>query len=171
MISQKTFQIHPIGIIHTEASLEEVKKLWQEGVKGWIEVFPEYKEGIKGLEGFSHIMVFAWLHKRSEEGRKILRVRHRKLLKMGFDIRDLPEVGVFATDSPDRPNLIGLSIVKVEKIEDNKIYVDGLDLYDGTPVIDIKPLTPDRVPEKISVPEWYSRLIRMVKEKTGIERI
>ncbi len=169
--STEGFLVKPIGVIRTSYSREEIRALWQEGVTGYIEIYPEYKPGLKGLEGFSHIIVIVWLHERGEKGREVLQVKHRKLARMGVDEDLLPLVGVFATDSPDRPNLLGLSVLEVEKIKDNRIYVRDLDYYDGTPVLDIKPLTPDRIPESIRVPSWYEKLVELVYSKTGSKRI
>jgi tRNA-Thr(GGU) m(6)t(6)A37 methyltransferase TsaA len=168
----KGFIVYPVGVVRTRYSPDKIKSLWQTGVEGYIEVYPEYKDGLKGIEGFSHLILIVWLHKRSDEGRKVLLVRHRKLQRAGVSVEELPEVGVFATDSPDRPNFIGISIVHVKRIEGNRIYVDNLDYYDGTPVLDIKPFTPELVPEEeIRVPDWYKKLVELAVEKTGLPRI
>jgi tRNA-Thr(GGU) m(6)t(6)A37 methyltransferase TsaA len=97
---------------------------------GIVELFPEFKEGLRDLEGFSHIMLIYQFHK--SKG-------YRLLCRPFFD-----EVqrGVFATRAPARPNPIGISIVKVRKIRGNKIAVASLDVLDGTPLLDIKPYVP-----------------------------
>ena len=158
--------LKPIGIVHTQASEEEIKNSY-EGVSGYIEVFKEYEEGLDGIEGFSHIIVLAYLHRVSEEQRKVLKVRHRRLKRFGIRIDDLPEVGVFCTDSPHRPNPIALSIVELVKREGNILYIKGLDLFDGTPVLDIKAYTPDRCIENIETPWWHKELVKRIKEKLG----
>ncbi|WP_131160717.1 tRNA (N6-threonylcarbamoyladenosine(37)-N6)-methyltransferase TrmO [Aeropyrum pernix] len=126
------------------------------GVEGFIEVLPEYAPGLDGLAGFSHIIVIAYLHK--SKGRA-LRVRPRGLLRLGFRLEDLPEVGVFATDSPSRPNPLALTIARLLGIEGRRLRVSGLDLYDGTPVLDIKPYTPSRRVEDLTLPSWYKELL------------
>jgi len=158
--------LKPIGIVHTKLSDEEVKNSW-EGVEGVVEVFREYVKGLKGIEDFSHIIILAYLHKTKKEHKKVLRVRHRRLLRFGIKIEDIPEVGVFCTDSPHRPNPIALTIVELVKRDGRFLHVRGLDLFDGTPVLDIKPYTPDRVVEKINVPQWYKILEQRIFEKFG----
>jgi tRNA (Thr-GGU) A37 N-methylase len=71
---------------------------------------------------------------------------------------ELPWIGVLALDSPTRPNPIGLSLVSVVRIERNQIVVSGLDLFDGTPVLDIKPYKVTYRAEKFKLPDWHARL-------------
>lgn len=158
----------PIGYVKTSHSDEEVKNSLS-GVEGCIEVLEEFSEGLRGLEGFSHVIVVAYMHKVREEARKTLVVKPRRLLKLGFKLEELPEVGVFATDSPHRPNPIAVSILEVVKLERNKLYVRKLDLFDGTPVLDIKPYTPERCIDssKLSVPEWYKKIHEKVVQMCG----
>ena len=125
--------LKPIGYVRTERSDSEVSQSWPKGVPGRITLFPEYSAGLRGLEGFSHLIIVAWLHKVSEENRNVLKVRFRRFTRLGMRLEDLPEVGVFASNSPHRPNPIAISIVKVRKIDGDSVYVEGLDLYDGTP--------------------------------------
>ncbi len=158
--------LKPIGVVHTDASIEEIKGSYF-GVKGVIEVYPEYEEGLEYIEDFSHIILIAWLHHVTEEQRKVLKVRHRRLKRFGVEIDDLPEVGVFCTDSPHRPNPIALSIVRLVERKGRFLYVDGLDLFDGTPILDIKAYTPDRCIEDVEVPWWYSALEERVKRIFG----
>lgn len=160
----------PIGYVRTSFSDEEVKSSLR-GVEGYVEILEEYAGGLRGLEGFSHVILIAYMHKVSGEQRKTLLVKPRRLLRFGFKLKELPEVGVFATDSPHRPNPIALTIVELVEIRGNKLYVRELDLYDGTPVLDIKPYTPDRMvdPSKLSVPEWYAKLAREVRTRLGFD--
>ncbi|HDD26864.1 MAG TPA: tRNA (N6-threonylcarbamoyladenosine(37)-N6)-methyltransferase TrmO [Acidilobales archaeon] len=160
----------PIGVVKVRYSDEEVKDSWiRGGVDGVIEVFPEFEAGLEGIDGFSHLILIAWLHKVNDEQRKVLKVRHRRLLRFGIPYEDLPEVGVFCTDSPHRPNPIALTIVKLVKREGRFLYVEGLDLFDGTPILDIKAYTPDRAVHDLKVPEWYVRLGEKVKKYLGVE--
>ncbi len=156
----------PIGVVHVGLRDEDVKSSW-EGVEGVVEVFPQYEEGLDGIEGFSHIILITYLHKTTEEHRKVLKVKHRRLKRFGIKIDDIPEVGVFCTDSPHRPNPIGLSIVELLRRNGRFLYVKGLDLFDGTPVLDIKAYTRDRIVEEIKVPWWVEVLERRVREKVG----
>jgi len=164
----KEIVVRPIGFAHTSFSDEEVKDS-SIGVDGSIEVLDEFSEGLNAIEGFSHIIVLAFLDRVSEEQRKVLKVRFRRLLQFGVKLEQLPEVGVFCSDSPHRPNPITVSMVELTKREGRFLHVGGLDLFDGTPVLDLKPYTPDRVIQKIRLPRWYKDLEGIVTRSTGIE--
>ena len=133
----ETFQIFPVG---------EVRKN-EEATR--IEIFEPYSEALLGLEGFSHILVFFWFHENDTvERRKTLRVHPRGDKKN-------PLSGVFATHSPLRPNLIGLTLCKIKSIRDNRIEIEDIDALDGTPVIDIKCFIPGSTPgADVRVPDW-----------------
>jgi tRNA (Thr-GGU) A37 N-methylase len=92
-----------------------------------------------------------------------LKVRPRRLLRKGFKLEELSLVGVFAIDSPTRPNPIGLSLVKLLRREGGALMVLGLDCFDGTPVLDIKPYRDDYRVEKYELAEWY----RGIRHKAG----
>lgn len=136
-------ELKPIGVIHS--SLKKYAKVPVQPkfseVEGIIELLPEYKDGLKDLEGFEYILCIVYLH----------------LVKQPVPLQspthwDSDLHGVFAIRSPRRPNPIGLSVLKLMKIEDNKLYVNNLDFVEGTPVLDIKPFIPsidNRDTEKI----------------------
>ncbi|ABM80456.1 universally conserved protein [Hyperthermus butylicus DSM 5456] len=159
-------RLQPIGVVRVDASDEEVKKALH-GVEGVIEVFPEYEAGLNGIEGFSHIIVIAYLHKVTDEQRSVLRVRHRRLERLGVDLTGIPEVGVFCTDSPHRPNPIALSIVELVERKGRFLRVRGLDLFDGTPVLDIKGYDRTRCIREIRVPWWLEELEKRVGRVLG----
>jgi len=98
-----------------------------QGVRGKVVLFPEYLEGIQDLEGFSHIYLLYYFHL----------IKRTKLVVKPF-LDDKPR-GVFATRSPQRPNHIGLSVVKLLKIDGNNLHIENLDILNGTPLLDIKP--------------------------------
>ncbi len=158
--------LKPIGRVRHGYSDEEVKNSL-EGVDGVVEIYPEYIDGLLELDGFSHIILITYLHKTTSDQRKVLKIKHRRLKRFGIEINDIPEVGVFASDSPHRPNPIALSIVELVKRIDNKLYVKGLDLFNDTPVLDIKPYTSDRVVKEYRVPWWVVVLENRVREKLG----
>ena len=114
-----------------------------------LDIFPEYCQGLHKIEDFSHIMVFYWLHLRDNQAHrstvKVIPRRHH----------GAPEVGVFASRRPSRPNPIGFSVVELLEIESCKIFVKGLDAVNRSPIIDTKPYIPraDSVP-KARAPEW-----------------
>ncbi|HII74124.1 TPA: tRNA (N6-threonylcarbamoyladenosine(37)-N6)-methyltransferase TrmO [Sulfurisphaera tokodaii] len=132
--------------------------------KGIIEIYKEYIQGLYKLEEFSHIIVISWLNKVSEEQRNTLIVRPRGLLKYGFRLEDLPEVGVFCTDSPHRPNPIAISIVRLIKRQENLLHVEDLDLFEETPILDIKAFTPARCPDDVKVSKWVEEFEKKLEE-------
>ena len=124
--------LRPIGVIRTpfkEPKGTPIQASAGKDVEATIEVFPEFEEGLKDLDGFSHIVVLFHLH-----------------LSKGYSLTVTPfmddvERGVFATRAPARPNQIGLSIVRLEKVEGNVLHIKDVDMVDGTPLLDIKPYT------------------------------
>ena len=119
-----------IGIVHSpHKSIEgiPIQPIGAKGIKAEIEIFEEFQEGLKDLEGFSHIIVLYHFHKSKEF----------KLIVKPF--LDNETHGVFATHAPNRPNSIGLSVLRLIKIVRNVIHVENVDILDETPVLDIKP--------------------------------
>jgi len=132
-----SFQVFPVGVIRkTEYAT-------------WIEIFEPYCDALLGLEGFSHIQVLFWFHENdTADRRKTLKVHPRKDKK-------IPLTGVFATHSPLRPNLIGLTLCKIKSIRDRRIEIEGIDAFDETPVIDVKCYIPHPVAESdVRLPAW-----------------
>ncbi len=128
-----TIEFHPIGYIKTPHKTLENMPIQPAGaktVKGKIEILPEYMEGLLDIEGFSHITLFYHLHK----------VKEYKLKVTPF--MDTKQHGIFACKSPTRPNALGMSTVKLLAVEGNTLYVEEVDMLDGTPLIDIKPYWP-----------------------------
>jgi tRNA-Thr(GGU) m(6)t(6)A37 methyltransferase TsaA len=152
----------PVGVVRTNASDDELRER-HDDAESTIDLFPEFQEALEGIEGFSHIFVLSYLHKLRPEQIGTLKVRPRRLLRRGFTLEELPLVGVFAIDSPTRPNPIGLSLVTLLKIEGNRLLVRGLDCFDGTPVLDLKPYRADYRAERYELPEWY----RKIRERAG----
>lgn len=129
-IFMKTLTVQPIGILHCDITSREVApKNWDiSSQPGTIEIFPEFRAALEGINKGATIVVLFWLHKAE---RNILRVFPR-------GDKNRPKRGVFSTRSPVRPNPIAISELQVEDIRDNLLMVSGLDILDGTPVIDIK---------------------------------
>ncbi|MGI9536360.1 MAG: tRNA (N6-threonylcarbamoyladenosine(37)-N6)-methyltransferase TrmO [Desulfocapsaceae bacterium] len=119
-----------IGVVDGDIlSLGDAPKGYGESERtGYLEIFPEYSEGLEGVEAGQTIVVLFWLH---ESSRDILKVHPRG--KKENRLR-----GVFSTRSPVRPNPIGVSELRVLGIDGNRLQVQGLDVLDKTPVIDIK---------------------------------
>jgi len=127
-------QVTAIGIIHTpfrQVADMPVQPSGARGVAGRIELLPELAEGLRDLDGFSHIIVLYQFH----------RVTRSSLTVTPF--LDPHPRGVFATRAPTRPNPIGLSVLTLQKIEGSTLLVEDVDMLDGTPLLDIKPYVPE----------------------------
>ncbi|HIE37810.1 MAG TPA: tRNA (N6-threonylcarbamoyladenosine(37)-N6)-methyltransferase TrmO [Anaerolineales bacterium] len=122
----------PIGVIHSpfQEKRETPIQAAFSKAEGTVEVAPEYAAGLKDLEGFSHIILLYWFHQ-SEGPRLTVR-----------PFLDREERGLFATRYPARPNPIGISVVELLGREGNRLRVRGVDVLDGTPLLDIKPFVP-----------------------------
>jgi len=149
--------LRPIGVVRTTATDNEIREAADETVST-IEIYPEFEEGLQGLDGSSHIFVLTYMNKLRPDQIGPLKVRPRRLLRKGFKLEQLPLVGVFAVDSPTRPNPIGLTLVKLLRIDGRNLVVEGLDCFDRTPVLDIKPYKERYSVEHFNYPDWYSRL-------------
>ena len=125
-------------------------------IEGYVRVFDEYAEGLEGIEEYSHLFLLSFLDKVSHDKRKILKIKPRRLLKLGYSEEQLPEVGVFSSDSPLRPNPIGLTLVKLLDRKETTLHVYGLDLFNKTPIIDIKPFRASYTTSEFKVPKWVS---------------
>jgi len=114
-----------------------------------IRIFPKFCRGLKGIEEFSHLIILYWFHLRDNEAdRRTLLVFPRK---HAVNV----ETGVFACRSPSRPNPIGLCVVELVKRENCALTVRGLDAFEGSPIVDIKPYIPDTdAVRNVRVPEW-----------------
>jgi len=132
MRKRRSLELNPIGIIHSP--YKNTGAVPYQGYKSeeisQIEVFKEFEEGLKDIEGFSHIIVIYWFHK--SQG-------YHLLVKTPWD--DILH-GLFATRSPHRPCPLGLTVVELVAREKNILKVKGLDAIDGTPLLDIKPYIP-----------------------------
>jgi len=120
----------PIGVIHsehTEAAKTPIQPIYAPSCTGTVEVFPEYAEGLDDLDGFSHIYLLYHLDRAA-----------KPRLKVKPFLQDILR-GVFSTRAPCRPNPIGLSIVRLIRREGNVLHIEGADILDGTPLLDIKP--------------------------------
>jgi tRNA-Thr(GGU) m(6)t(6)A37 methyltransferase TsaA len=146
----RTIEIRPIGKVRN--SIRVLKREGWESVISEIIVNPEYGEALDGVEDYSHLFIFFWIT-RVPAGRRGMMKVHPKSRE------DLPWVGVFATRTQYRPNPIGMTLVELLGRKKNILRVRGLDAIRGTPVLDIKPISPAKeFPKKTRVPEWYRKL-------------
>jgi len=136
--SERCFRLYPVG---------EVER---RGGPTSLQIYESYRDALKGLDGFSHVLVLYWFDRNDTPGkRKILQVHPR-------GNRNNPLTGVFACRAPVRPNLIALNLCKILSIKNNIIAVDKIDAFDGSPILDIKPYIPsiDNERNGILVPDW-----------------
>jgi len=148
MTFQEKIFLNPIGRVKTEAVGDEVK---DKSRISQIIIREELAEALEGVDGFSHLFVLFWLSQVSSKQRKMLKVHPRGRM-------DMPLVGVFASRTNLRPNPIGLTLVELLKVDGNTLTVRGLDAFDGTPILDIKPFDSWDTAEKARVPEWWLKL-------------
>ena len=146
----------PIGLVHTKGSDAEVRE--KGNLEGELEIYPEFAEGLQGVDGYSHLFVLVYFDRLRPEQIGPLQVKPRGLLRRGFKLEELPLLGVFALDSPTRPNPIGLSLVRLVKREGNRLFVQGLDFFDGTPILDIKGYRPQYRTDSYVMPDWFRTL-------------
>lgn len=127
----KKIEIKPIGMIHTPYETTRDMPIQgflnQKKVTGYAEIFPEYTAGLQDLEGFSHVILIYHFHQSAQE----------KLFARPF--LENVKHGIFAIRGPHRPNHLGLSIVKVNSIKENRLHFSEVDMLNGTPLLDIKP--------------------------------
>ncbi len=127
-------EYRPIGIVHSPFARTEgmpIQPAGAAGVRGTVEIFEEFRAGLKDLQGFSHVILVYHLHR-----------------SKGFTLHVVPFLdsrprGVFATRAPRRPNPIGISVVRLRRVRGRTMYIEDLDILDGTPLLDVKPYVPD----------------------------
>ena len=125
-----TLSLTPIGVIHSphrDPGATPIQPACAEGFRGEVEVLEAYAAGLDDVDGFSHVHLLYWLH-----------LSGPPALKVTPFLDDTPR-GVFATRAPNRPNPLGLSVVRVLERRGRILVVDDLDVLDGTPLLDIKP--------------------------------
>jgi len=157
MLAAEKIELKPIGFVKTKAFGKDVR---DRSNVSEIVLRDDLAEALDGIEDFSHLFVIFWMHEISEEERRTMKARPRGR-------GDMPLLGVFATRTPHRPNPIGLTLVELLKVEGNVVTVRGLDAFDGTPVLDIKPFDYWDVAEDARVSEWWMRLEKERSEKRG----
>lgn len=141
-------EYRPVGVIHStikNAADAPRSPKRARGIKGTVEILPVFKEALADLDGFSHIVLICHLH-----------------LSTGYKLQPTPPDqnkprGLFATRSPNRPNPIAVSVVKLEKVEGTTLHVANLDMVDGTPVLDIKPFIPDLDEDETVTTGWLDK--------------
>ncbi|UCE28587.1 MAG: tRNA (N6-threonylcarbamoyladenosine(37)-N6)-methyltransferase TrmO [Candidatus Bathyarchaeota archaeon] len=148
MSTAETIELKPVGFVKTGATGKGIR---EKRVTSQIVLHPGLEEALDGIEDFSHIFVIFWMHKLPEEKRETKKVHPRGR-------SDMPLLGVFATRTPHRPNPLGLTLVELLNVKGNKITVRGLDAFDGTPVLDVKPFDYWDMNKDAKVPSWWMKL-------------
>ncbi|HXZ98461.1 MAG TPA: tRNA (N6-threonylcarbamoyladenosine(37)-N6)-methyltransferase TrmO [Candidatus Acidoferrum sp.] len=148
----------PIGVIHSplkEGVGAPIQSVAARDVEGVVELFPQYAEGLRDIEGFSHIILIYHFHL---SGKSSLIVR---------PYLDDETHGVFATRAPARPNPIGISVVRLARVDGTRLHVAGVDMLDGTPLLDIKPYIPQFDAIETERIGWLKDRIHMVEKTKG----
>lgn len=148
--------LSPIGIIRTPftgSAGSPIQPKFAAGIEGRIEVFEEFREGLHDLDRFERIWIVFWCDRAKPYRLKIV------------PYRDTVKRGLFSTRSPSRPNPIGISVVKLVEtnIGEGILAVDGVDMLDRTPLLDLKPY----VPEFDSFPDSKAGWLNRIKRKTN----
>jgi len=141
----------PIGVIHSpfkEAKGTPIQPTGAKGIPGTIELFPQYAKGLKDVNGFSHIILIYHFH-----------------LSQGTPLEAKPYMddetrGVFAMRGPNRPNPIGISVVRLTKIKGHTLHIQDVDIIDGTPLLDIKPYVPEFDIREVESIGWLEKNVR-----------
>ena len=151
----------PIGkIISPFRSIKEmpIQPAGAKGIQGKVIIFFEFAEGLKDLDGFSHIILLYHFH----------RVKESNLTVIPF--LDSKPRGVFATRAPKRPNPIGLSVVRLLDRKNNVLNIENVDILDGTPLLDIKPYIPEFDFSNTSEIGWLKNVIQGAGKKKSDDR-
>jgi tRNA-Thr(GGU) m(6)t(6)A37 methyltransferase TsaA len=154
-------EYHPIGIIRSpfkDLAGMPIQPASASSIQGRVEVFLDYAEGLKDLDGFSHIILLYHFH----------RVKELNLIVTPF--LDSQPRGVFSTRAPKRPNPIGLSVVKLLRIDDSVLYVENVDILDRTPLLDIKPYVPQFDPYPVERIGWLEQAKDRIQQMKSDDR-
>jgi len=150
-------QYKPIGVIHSPFKVPRdtpIQPAFARDIEGTVEIFPEYAEGLTDIEGFSHIILIYHFHLSNKFSLKVKPYLDDRLR------------GVFATRAPVRPNPIGISIVRLDRVVREKLYIRDIDIIDGTPLLDSKPYVPEfDTRETVKIGWLASKLNKLNKNK------
>jgi tRNA-Thr(GGU) m(6)t(6)A37 methyltransferase TsaA len=145
----------PIGVIHSpfkEPKGTPIQPAGAKGINGTVEIFPEYAEGLKDIEGFSHIILLYHFHLAKES----------TLIAKPYMANETH--GVFAMRGPSRPNPIGISVVCLVKVEGNVLHIQDVDIVDGTPLLDIKPYVPEFDIREVERIGWLEKSVHKLSK-------
>lgn len=151
----------PIGVVHSpfkDVKGMPIQPAGAQGIAGTVEIETEYAAGLKDIEGFSHVILIYHFH-----------------LAEGYSLEVEPFLdnelhGVFATRAPKRPNPIGISAVKLVRVEGRILHIEDVDILDGTPLLDLKPYVPEFDVRKAERIGWLSKARSIVNDTRADER-
>ena len=151
----------PIGVIRSPFNTLDnmpIQPAGADGVEGLVELRPEYQDGLRDLDGFSHIVLIYHFHQSD-----------------GYSLTVVPYLddtsrGLFSTRAPKRPNPIGLSVVKLKSVEGPVLKIENVDVLDGTPLLDIKPYVPEFEPRGIVRTGWLEVAAKKANAKRSDKR-
>ncbi len=152
-------KIQPIGYVQRASKKEDVR---DRRLTSKIVVRKDLVQALDGIDDFSHLFVVFYMHQVSEKEKRTLKVHPRGR-------EDLPLLGVFATRTAFRPNPIGLTLVELLERKNNVLVVRGLDAFNGTPVLDLKPADSLDMAVKARIPEWL-RLLEREKQTRSLSK-
>jgi len=153
--SMDEIKYKPIGIIHSpfkEPKGTPIQPAGAKDIEGIVEVFLEYAEGLRDIEGFSHIILLYHFH--LSKGPALVAKPYM----------DNETHGVFAMRGPNRPNPIGISVVRLVKVEGNMLHIRDVDIVDGTPLLDIKPYVPEFDIREVKGIGWLEKSVHKLSE-------
>ena len=140
-------ELRAIGVIHTDVPDDEVARRRRD-IVSTIELWPDYRDGLLGIDGYSHLFVLFALHRASPPTQLTAHPRGDT---------SQPAQGVFAARGRNHPNGLGLAVVELLGVDRGVLTVRRLDAYDGTPLLDLKPYDGYDVVEAPRVPDWWQR--------------
>ena len=142
-----TIRMQSIATVRSQFTRDGVR-MSRRDIVAQIVVHEEFAAALKGIEEWSHLIVLFWMHQLAGKPYRLTTHPRRRT--------DLPEVGVFCARGRERPNPIGLAIVELLNRDKNVLTVKALDAYDDSPVLDIKPYTPNDPISGLRVPAWWT---------------
>lgn len=157
----KEIKYDPIGVVHSpykEPKGTPIQPAGAENMEGTVELLPEYSEGLIDLDGFSHIILIYHFHLSKKASLKVKPYMDNELH------------GVFAMRAPSRPNPVGISVVRLVRIEGNILHIRDVDIVDGTPLLDIKPYVPEFDIRKVEKTGWLEKNVHKLPETKDDER-
>ena len=150
-----------IGVIHSpfdDIAGMPIQPSGAVGVRGVVEIFPEFVPAMKDLSGFSHLILLYHFHRAGE---------YQPLVTPFLDTQPR---GLFATRAPRRPNPIGLSVVRLVSVQGNLLHIENVDILDGTPLLDVKPYVPEFDPPEVVRVGWLENASGRVRRKKSDDR-